>query len=173
MARRPTRKKLKTWEVKIIKKLIESDEFDFSDQDIHAYFTRPSRSINQREISQIRNKVKFANIKPANVVDVRSFLSRWPNIDYETGASFEDDELLIKSREAMLAAVQTFNSGGLHFRAELFIVLAVISWTYLLHAWFKKNDVEYWYKNNDGTPKPIRTNGPVKYWELGKCLRSG
>jgi hypothetical protein len=36
------------------------------------------------------------------------------------------------------SAVHTFNSGGLTFRAELFIVTAIIAWTYLLHAWFKR-----------------------------------
>jgi hypothetical protein len=39
------------------------------------------------------------------------------------------DELLIKAREAMIAAVHTSNSAGLTFRAELFIVTAIIAWT--------------------------------------------
>ena len=32
----------------------------------------------------------------------------------------------------MIAAVHTFNSGGLFFRAELFIVTSIIAWTYLI-----------------------------------------
>lgn len=169
MARRPTGKGLKRWEVSIIKGMIASG--DFKDQVTHSFFTRPSRSINQREISQIRNQVKFANVKVASEADVKTFLSLWPNIDYETGAALEDDELLIKSREAMLAAVQTFNSGGLNFRSELFIVTAVIAWTYALHSWFKKESVDYWYKNTDGSPKLTRAEGPIKYWELSHCLK--
>ena len=35
-----------------------------------------------------------------------------------TGLSLRGDELLIKAREAMIAAVHTFNGAGLHFRAE-------------------------------------------------------
>ena len=169
MAKSPSGKRLKTWEVSIIKAMIDSGKF--KDQVTHSYFTRPSRSINQREISQIRNKVKFAKIKPASKSDVQTFLDQWPSIDFETGASLEDDELLIKSREAMLAAVQTFNSGGLNFRSELFIVTAIIAWTYAMHSWFKKEGIDYWYKEKDGSPKLTRTDGPTKFWELSHCVK--
>ena len=64
-------------------------------------------------------------------------------MDTETGLSLRGDELLIKAREAMIAAVHTFNSAGLTFRAELFIVTAIIAWTYLLHAWFKREGIDY------------------------------
>jgi hypothetical protein len=50
-----------------------------------------------------------------------------PDIDPLTGLSLRGDELLIKAREAMIAAVHTFNSAGLVFRAELFIVTAIIA----------------------------------------------
>lgn len=48
------------------------------------------------------------------------------------------DELIRKSREAMMAAVQTYNNPSLSFKAETFITLAIISWTYLLHAFYRK-----------------------------------
>jgi len=169
MAKRASGKGLKRWEVAIIKGMIDSG--DYKDQVTHSYFTRPTRSINQREISQIRNKVKFANIKAASTSDVQTFLNQWPSIDHETGAALEDDELLIKAREAMLAAVQTFNSGGLNFRSELFIVTAMIAWTYAMHSWFKKENIDYWYKNPDNSPKLTRADGPVKYWELSHCIK--
>ena len=169
MAKRPRGKGLKKWEVSIIKGMIESG--NYKDQVTHSYFTRPSRSINQREISQIRNKVKFTNIKSASASDVKAFLNQWPSIDYETGAALEDDELLIKSREAMLAAIQTFNSGGLNFRSELFIVTAMIAWTYAMHSWFKKEGIDYWYKNPDNSLKLTRADGPIKYWELSHCIK--
>lgn len=50
------------------------------------------------------------------------FLTAWPDIDPVTGLHLKGDELLIKAREAMIAAVHTFNSAGLVFRGELFIV---------------------------------------------------
>ena len=45
----------------------------------------------------------------------------------------ESDKRLIRSREAMIAAVQTFNTPTMIFRAEIFAVLANIAWTYLIH----------------------------------------
>lgn len=66
----------------------------------------------------------------------------------------------------MIAAVQTFNSAGLTFRSELFIVTSIIAWTYILHAWFKRQGIPYKYP--DGKTK----GGADKYWDLGKCLDS-
>lgn len=47
-------------------------------------------------------------------------------------------ELIKKSREAALASVQIFNNPALTFKSEIFIVLMMISWTYLLHAFYRK-----------------------------------
>ncbi len=63
----------------------------------------------------------------------------------------------------MIAAVQTFNSAGLLFRAELFVVTAIIGWTYLAHAWFKREGIAFKYKEKT-------KQGADKYWELGKCI---
>ncbi len=144
-----------------------------ADQDILAYFTRPTRSINHRAIAEIRSAAKHAAIKAAEPDELSLFLAVWPDIDSETGLSKRGDELLIKAREAMIAAVHTFNSAGLTFRAELFIVTAVIAWTYLLHAWFKRAGIDYRYmKNVDGARVvETTTNGAEKYWELSQCLR--
>ena len=54
-------------------------------------------------------------------------------------------ELLTKSREAMLCAVQIFNNPNIIFKSESFIVLANISWTYLLHAYYRNNKIDYRY----------------------------
>ena len=43
-------------------------------------------------------------------------------------------ELLQKSKEAALSAVQIFNNPNISFKAETYIVLMIIAWTYLLHA---------------------------------------
>lgn len=48
------------------------------------------------------------------------------------------DELIRKSREAMVMAVQTYNNSSLAFKAETFITLVVISWPCLLHASYRK-----------------------------------
>ena len=54
-------------------------------------------------------------------------------------------ELLRKSREAALNAVQTFNNPLTTFKTETFIVLMVIAWMYLLHAYYRHKGVEYRY----------------------------
>lgn len=77
--------------------------------------------------------------------------------------------MLIKAREAMIAAVHTFNGAGLTFRAELFIVTSIIAWTYLLHAWLRREGILYRYENADGTIRKTK-HGADCYWELaGAC----
>ncbi len=73
----------------------------------------------------------------------------------------------------MIAAVHIFNSAGLTFRAELFIVTAIIAWTYLLHAWFKQKGIDYRHTKNETGQKIVAKtpNGAEKYWELSQCLK--
>lgn len=52
-------------------------------------------------------------------------------------------ELVKKAREAMLAAVQLYNNPQVTFKAESFITLSVIGWTYLLHAYYRDNNINY------------------------------
>ena len=81
-------------------------------------------------------------------------------------------ELLTKSREAMLAAVQVFNNPNFQFKSESFIVLAIISWTYMLHAYYRSKGIEYRYYEVHGSKKIYdkTKRGAYKYWELEKCL---
>ncbi|HWL09489.1 MAG TPA: DUF3644 domain-containing protein [Planctomicrobium sp.] len=82
------------------------------------------------------------------------------------------DELLTKSREAALSAVQLFNNPLIYFKSETFIVLMVIGWTYLLHAYFRKQKIEYRYCQQKAKRRVFdRTkSGAYKYWELERCL---
>lgn len=83
-------------------------------------------------------------------------------------------ELLTKSREAALAAVQIFNSPLITFKSEIFIVLMNIAWTYLLHAYYRTKRIEYRYFDQGATRKVFhRTKaGAYKYWELERCLNN-
>ena len=83
-------------------------------------------------------------------------------------------ELLIKSREAMLSAVQIFNNPNIQFKSENFIVLSIIAWMYLLHAYYRSKKIEYRYYRLAGERKRYdRTKlGAYKYWELERCLNS-
>ena len=171
----PVRKrgnKLDRWEIAHVKAMVTDGRWP-NDQDILAYFTRPTRSINHRAIAEIRTGTKHAAVKASAPEELEAFLSSWPEIDPETGLSLRGDELLIKAREAMIAAVHTFNGAGLTFRSELFIVSAIIAWTYLLHAWFKHEGIDYRHTKNQGGQKiVIKTPGGAdKYWELSQCLK--
>lgn len=81
-------------------------------------------------------------------------------------------ELLAKSREATLSAIQTFNNPLTKFKSESFIVLMIIAWTYLLHAYYRGEGVEYrYFSQRDGRRRFDRTrHGAYKYWELERCL---
>jgi len=171
MARQPRRRNFERWEVALVKAMLARG--GYNDQDILAYFTRPTRSVNHRVISEIRQGVHHAAARAASAEELDEFLAVWPEVDPQTGLSLRGDELMIKAREAMIAAVHMFNSAGLYFRAELFIVTAIIAWTYLLHAYYRREGIDYrYYKNVDGVRQIDTTaNGADKFWELGHCLR--
>lgn len=82
------------------------------------------------------------------------------------------DELIKKSREAMIAAVQIYNNPSVTFKAETFITLSVIAWTYLLHAYYRNKKIDYRYYEKKGKHKKYdRTKyGAFKHWELEHCL---
>ena len=164
--------KLERWEIGLIKAMVADGRWP-NDQDILAYFTRPTRSINHRAIAEIRTNAKHAAVKATPTDELEAFIASWPEVDPETGLSLRGDELLIKAREAMISAVHTFNSAGLTFRAELFIVTAVIAWTYLMHAWFKREGIDYRHtKKANGEKVVVKTpSGAEKYWELAQCLK--
>lgn len=84
------------------------------------------------------------------------------------------NELLAKSREAALSAVQIFNSPMISFKSETFIVLMNIAWTYLLHAYYRKHGVEYRYYKMAGQRRKFdkTKNGANKHWELERCLNN-
>lgn len=82
------------------------------------------------------------------------------------------EELLRKSREAALAAVQVFNNPNITFKSEIFVVLMVIAWTYLMHSYYRGQNVEYRYFRQTGAKRKYdrTTKGAYKYWELERCL---
>ncbi len=81
-------------------------------------------------------------------------------------------ELLMKSREAALAAVQIYNSPLITFKSEIFIVLMNIAWTYLFHSYYRKKSIEYRYFQQRAKHRIFdkTKSGAHKYWELEHCL---
>jgi hypothetical protein len=82
------------------------------------------------------------------------------------------NELIEKSREAALCSIRVFNDPQVSFKSETFIVLMIIAWTYLLHAYYRSKGIEYRYFRK-GPKRRIfdRTkHGAYKFWELDRCL---
>ena len=82
------------------------------------------------------------------------------------------DELIKKSRESMMAAVQIYNNPQMTFKAETYITLSVIGWTYLLHAYYRKAGIEYRYSHMNRKKKVFEKTkyGAYKHWELERCI---
>lgn len=81
-------------------------------------------------------------------------------------------ELVKKAREAMLTAVQIYNNPQIDFKSELFIVTTVIAWTYLLHAYYRKQKIDYRQLDRMPGRKKYATTprGAVRLWSLEDCL---
>jgi uncharacterized protein DUF3644 len=81
-------------------------------------------------------------------------------------------ELIAKSREAALSAIRVFNDPMTKFKSESYIVLMIIAWTYLLHAYYRVRKIEYRYFEQRAKRRVFdRTKrGAFKYWELERCL---
>ncbi len=90
MAVRKRGNTLERWEIALIKAMVVHGRWA-NDQDILAYFTRPTRSINHRAIAEIRKGAKHSAVKAATQDELDRFLATWPEVDPETGLSLRGD----------------------------------------------------------------------------------
>ena len=78
--------------------------------------------------------------------------------------------ILENSRNSALSAVEIYNRPNSSFRLESYIVLMIIAWTKLFHAYFQATLGEkYFYKEKNGRYKIA--DGEKKAWELGTCIK--
>lgn len=84
----------------------------------------------------------------------------------------EKRDLVLKAREGMLSAVQVYNNPLISFKTESFIVLSLIAWTYLLHAFYRSEKNDYRYFTLVGKRKRYVRNrdGSIRYWDLAECI---
>lgn len=123
-------------EKKIVKALLNDGE---RNQDIQALVNIGRKAtINSARITEVKQNTE---IHPAKKEDIEFFRARKKSYDPQTGLNLYDDERLIRAREAMILAVQVFNSPTLRFKTEVFSVLANIAWTYLLHEHHSRSGV--------------------------------
>ena len=123
-------------EKRIVKALLAKG---WRNQDIQALVNTGRRAtINSGRITGVK---KNTNQELASDDEVAFFQLKKRAYDLQTGLNQFDDERLIRAREAMILAVQIFNSAALKFKTEVFAVLTSIAWTYLLHEYYEKNGV--------------------------------
>ena len=123
-------------EKRIVKGLLAKG---WRNQDIHAWINAGRKTtVNFGRISGVK---KDANQQAASEEEVAFFILHRQAYDPQTGLNRYDDERLIRSREAMILAVQIFNSAALRFKTEVFTVLANVAWTYLLHEHYDRKGV--------------------------------
>lgn len=137
MIKRKTKGSLTKEEKPIVKALLTRG---WRNQDIQ-YLVNKGRvaTINSARITEIkRNK----SIKAAKEDKVDFYICKKEAYDPKTGLNLYDDERLIRAREAMIMAVQNFNSPSLQFKTEQFAVQANIAWTYLLHEFYERKNVQ-------------------------------
>lgn len=77
-------------------------------------------------------------------------------------------DLIYKAMDSATQAVSTYNDPRSAFRTGNFTVLMVIAWTSLMHAYFEREKVKYFYKNPNG--RYIWIDGDKKAWELTKSV---
>lgn len=161
-------------EISLIRGLVQHTELN--DQMIVSIFSHLSRTINHREIGYFRDgqNPKYRDYPTATKADVEQFLAkygRFERIAKQYGMVPQEGhfQLVQKASEAMKNAVASFNNPNIKWKSEIFIVNAVIAWTYLMHAYYMTKGISYVY-TKDGRPV-LTDDGRPKHWELSKCLK--
>jgi hypothetical protein len=137
MPHKPLPSTLSSHEKAVIKALLAEG---WRNQDIQALVNtgRPA-TINSGRISGIK---KDHRIKSATKVEVDLFRARRAAFDQQTGLDPFTDERLVRAREAMILAVELFNTPRIRFKAGVFSMLSNVAWTYLLHEYFERRNVQ-------------------------------
>lgn len=79
--------------------------------------------------------------------------------------------ILESSVNGAITAVETYNRPNTKFRIENYIVLMVMAWTKLFHAYFQSTIGEkYFYKEKNKRYKKV--DGERKAWELKECIKN-
>jgi hypothetical protein len=123
-------------EKRVVKALLAKG---WANQDVQALVNgNRKKSVNFARISAVK---KDGDQAAATEAEVDFYMLHKQAFDQKTGLNGYDDERLIRSREAMILAVQIFNSAALKFKTEVFCVLSNIAWTYLLHEHYDRKGI--------------------------------
>lgn len=137
MAKKQSKTALAPLEKSVIKALLNEG---WRNQDVQALInTGRSASINFGRISGVKAN---NGIAPATKQQVEAFRHKKLLFDHLTGLCPIDDERLVRAREAMILAVELFNTPRVALKAGVFSMLANVAWTYLLHEYYEAKGVQ-------------------------------
>lgn len=130
---------------------------------------------------KMKDKILFKSkdayiVKNINKYDESSFLRFMSQNQSKNEKPFKKDmkplteQYLEKSIESAYLAVDIYNRPQTKFRTDGYIVMMIIAWTSLLHSVFEENDIDYYYKESDGSY--IIIDGDKKTWELSECIKN-
>lgn len=87
-----------------------------------------------------------------------------------TRLKINTQNLLNKSKESCLLAVEIYNKPLVSFKSGGFIVLMIIAWTSLIHAIFERDDVNYYYKEKNNYFYKKDKHGNKLAWSLSDSI---
>ncbi len=143
MAKKQSKTALTQQEKSVIKALLNDG---WRNQDILVLINtgRPA-SINFGRITGVKANDAIA---PATPQQVEAFRHKKLLFDHVTGLCPIDNERLVRAREAIILAVELFNTPRIGFKAGVFSMLTNVAWTYLLHEHYESRGVQI--VNKDG-----------------------
>ena len=78
-------------------------------------------------------------------------------------------ESLEKARESSLLAVEIYNKPAIKFKSGAYIVLMIIAWSALFHAYFFNKNIKPFRRKGNG--RFDKRDGDYLYWELGESIK--
>lgn len=137
MPEKPSKTALTSIEKSVVKALLNDG---WRNQDIQALInTGRVASINFGRISGVKAN---GAVVPATKQQVEAFRHKKLLFDHVTGLCPIDNERLVRAREAMILAVELFNTPRIAFKTGMFSMLTNVAWTYLLHEYYESKGVE-------------------------------
>ena len=137
MPKKLSKTTLTATEKSVIKALLNEG---WRNQDVQTLInTGRTASINFGRIAGVRADLA---VVPATKQQVESFQHKKLLFDHVTGLCPIDNERLVRAREAMILAVELFNTPRIAFKTGVFSMLTNVAWTYLLHEFYESKGVK-------------------------------
>lgn len=148
MAKKPSKTALTAVEKSVIKALLNDG---WRNQDIQTLInTGRTASINFGRIAGVKAD---AAVALATKQQVETFQHKKLLFDHVTGLCPIENERLVRAREAMILAVELFNTPRIAFKTGVFSMLTNVAWTYLLHEYYETKGVPL--VNDKGFSMPL------------------